>query len=127
MNAITIKKEEAKKSAIAAMENCMAYITTGDTKRALMAYGETTVWNELLMDFECDLCEENEHYKEMTDIVEATFAKAEVRPVVRAHWEENPGEIPHCSNCGEHSDDAYSRDGNFCQSCGAVMDEKGGM
>lgn len=74
-----MEKKEVKQSAVAAMENCLAYVATGDLKRALMAYGESAVWNEFLADFECDLCEENEHFREMCEIAEATFAKTEVR------------------------------------------------
>lgn len=41
--------------------------------------------------------------------------------VRKGHWINQSNKVPYCSECGEHSDDAESRDGNFCQSCGAIM------
>ena len=43
--------------------------------------------------------------------------------VPHGFWIEQPGKIPYCSECGEYSDDAECRDGNFCQKCGVIMDQ----
>ena len=75
MNRITITKEEAKENAIKAMENCMAYITVGRIKNALMSYGEADVWAELLTEFGCYLIDEDEHFANMIDIADNEFLK----------------------------------------------------
>ena len=46
---------------------------------------------------------------------------ADVHQVVHGRWLEEPGHIPHCSVCGEYSDDA-DRSAKWCPFCGAKMD-----
>jgi hypothetical protein len=57
------------------------------------------------------------------DVLDAVedFPAADVRPVVRARWEYNPGDnIPYCSECMMPQDSEC----NYCPNCGADMREK---
>lgn len=56
-------------------------------------------------------------------IINSLVDSAPELKVPHGFWVEQPGLIPYCSECGEHSDDAECRDGNFCQKCGAIMDQ----
>lgn len=38
-----------------------------------------------------------------------------------AEWIEEHGLLPRCSACGEYSDDALNRGGNYCHNCGKKM------
>lgn len=38
-----------------------------------------------------------------------------------AEWIEEAGLLPRCSSCGEYSDDALNRGGNYCYNCGKKM------
>lgn len=38
-----------------------------------------------------------------------------------AEWIEESGLLPRCSSCGEYSDDALNRGGNYCHNCGKKM------
>lgn len=38
-----------------------------------------------------------------------------------AEWIEEAGLLPRCSSCGEYSDDALNRGGNYCHNCGKKM------
>lgn len=38
-----------------------------------------------------------------------------------AEWIEEGGLLPRCSSCGEYSDDALNRGGNYCHNCGKKM------
>lgn len=89
----------------------------------------------------CDDCDrrkgmKNGKYKTLYDIGEAPcrscgigdvlddvedYPAADVREVVRGKWIEEPGHIPHCSNCGRYSDDADTGDAICCPFCGAEM------
>lgn len=68
MKRVTFTVEELKTQAIKAMENCMAYITVGDIKLAIVYYGEASVWEGLLEDLNIYLDEEDEHYAAMLEI-----------------------------------------------------------
>lgn len=62
-------KEEAKKNAITEMENCCAYLSIGDKRKAAISYGSASVFEEMLVDvFDLWLDEEDEHYKNMLEI-----------------------------------------------------------
>lgn len=56
-------------------------------------------------------------------IIDELVDSAPELPVKHGFWIEQPGKIPYCSECGEHSDDADIRSGNYCQHCGAIMEE----
>lgn len=43
-------------------------------------------------------------------------------PVRHGRWIDEHGSLlPRCSECGEYSDDADTRSGNYCPNCGAKM------
>lgn len=65
---MVVYESDLKKKAISAMENCMAYITAGDMKRAHECYGEARALEDMLFDEGIDLEAENEHYRNMRDI-----------------------------------------------------------
>jgi len=47
---------------------------------------------------------------------------ADVVPVRHGKWIDEPGHIPHCSECGRYSDDAETGEAICCPFCGARMD-----
>ena len=47
---------------------------------------------------------------------------ADVVPVRHGRWINEPGHIPHCSECGRYSDDADTGEAICCPFCGARMD-----
>ena len=65
---MVLYESDIKESAISAMQNCMAYISAGNMRKAHIYFGQASVYDELLLDAGIDLEEENEHYKEMKDI-----------------------------------------------------------
>lgn len=67
-NTITLDKATIRMRAITAMENCMAYITLDDRKKAAMYYGEAETWAELLTGFDIYLAEDDEYYADMLAI-----------------------------------------------------------
>ena len=69
VSTITISFETIKNRAISAMENCMAYISIGDRKKASEYYGEACTWDEILLTgFHIVLAENDDHYADMLAI-----------------------------------------------------------
>ena len=62
---IALDKETIKSRAISAMENCMAYISLANRKKAAMYYGEAETWAAMLTWFDVYLDEDDEHYADM--------------------------------------------------------------
>lgn len=72
---MVVYESDLKKMAISAMENCMAYISAGDIKKAHEYYGTARAYEDMLFDEGIDLEAKNEHYREMKDIYQEKGAK----------------------------------------------------
>lgn len=55
----------------------------------------------------------------MQEIINAPAA--DVSEVRHGRWVDEPGHIPHCSECGRYSDDADTGEAICCPFCGAKM------
>ncbi len=63
-----VYESDLKKNAVSEMRDCMAYLSSGDTKRAHVCYGQAIAYENMLLDEGIDLESENKHYREMKEI-----------------------------------------------------------
>ena len=62
-----VYESDLKKNAISSMENCVAYISQGDMRRAHGYRGKASVYEEMLEDEGINLIESNSYYAEMIE------------------------------------------------------------
>ena len=62
-----VYESDLKQKAIEAMENCIGYLEIGKVNLAWRCYGESSAYDEMLLDEGIDLEEENAHFQEMRD------------------------------------------------------------
>ena len=63
-----VYESDLKKNAISEMQDCMAYLTFNDEKKAHQCYGQAIAYENMLLDEGIDLEAENKHYREMKEI-----------------------------------------------------------
>lgn len=75
-----VYESDLKKNAISAMENCVAYISQGDMRRAHGYRGMASAYEEMLYEAGIDLSESNQHYADMCEeYLKAVKKEKEIR------------------------------------------------
>ena len=62
-----VYESDLKRSALSAIENCIAYLNAGDMKKAHQCFGEAKAYEDILFDEGIDM-QRNDYYNEMRSI-----------------------------------------------------------